>query len=257
MTTRKGRKRRSNRSNQPEWKEIYSGLSLIICFLFYVVGSLAAYGIDISLAQCEDGVTQAQWNSIVSQGHSFAIIEAWDGGFTYNSKIAQCVSNAWSGGMKHVDVYAFLCPNCQGNNPPTDAIERLVNNLRSQNVRFGTLWFDVEQCQGCWNDVSSNAGFLYSAVQKATSMGITVGIYSSSYEWGQTVGSYSGLNKFPLWYAHYDGEPNFSDSSAYSFGGWSHPSMKQFADYCGNCDGVNADSNWYPDNLFDNITIIH
>jgi len=27
MTTRKGRKRRSNRSNQPEWKEIYSGYS--------------------------------------------------------------------------------------------------------------------------------------------------------------------------------------------------------------------------------------
>jgi hypothetical protein len=38
-------------------------------------------------------------------------------------------------------------------------------------LRFGQLWFDIEQCSGCWNDAASNVAFIQRAVNKAVSMG--------------------------------------------------------------------------------------
>ncbi len=93
------------------------------------------------------------------------------------------------------------------------------------------------------------------AATAASNMGVHVGIYSSIGEWGQTVGnSCTKMKDYPLWYAHYDNNPSFSDSWAYQFGGnkgkgiynyvgWTKPAMKQFNDN-GPC--VNVDVNWYP-----------
>ncbi len=47
-----------------------------------------------------------------------------------------------------------------------------------------------------------------------------------------------------LWYAHYDGNPSFSDFSP--FGGWSSPAMKQYTGTSTVC-GFGVDDNWYPD----------
>ncbi len=49
-------------------------------------------------------------------------------------------------------------------------------------------------------------------------MGVHIGIYSSMYEWASTVGDYTGFSAYPLWYAHYDDIPSFSDGM-YKFGG--------------------------------------
>jgi hypothetical protein len=44
----------------------------------------------------------------------------------------------------------------------------------------------------------------------ASNLGMSVGVYSSEYEWSATVGeSCTSLNGYPLWYAHYDGDPSF------------------------------------------------
>lgn len=47
--------------------------------------------------------------------------------------------------------------------------------------------------------------------------------------WQTIFGSTTACSKFtslPLWYAHYDNNPSFSDYSKYSFGGWSTPNIK-------------------------------
>lgn len=44
-------------------------------------------------------------------------------------------------------------------------------------------------------------------------------------------------------YAHYDGEQNYNDFSP--FGGWSRPSIKQYAGDASLC-GLDVDLNWYP-----------
>ncbi len=106
------------------------------------------------------------------------------------------------------------------------------------------IWFDIEQCSGCWSDAATNCQYMQTAVSTAVNAGAQVGIYSSEGEWGQTVGSdCTSFSSYPLWYAHYDDSPSFSDSWAYSFGGWSSPAMKQYNDQ-GPC--VNVDVDWYP-----------
>lgn len=43
------------------------------------------------------------------------------------------------------------------------------------------------------------------------------------------MGSASSCAKFtshPLWYAHYDNNPSFSDYPKYALGGWTTPSIK-------------------------------
>jgi len=222
-----------------------------IVLLLAVCGvALAATGIDISRDTCNSiGGSGSVWSCLISNGISFAVVEAWNGGFGYGSNTAACVSGAWNAGFAHVDVYAFMCNQC--NNDPKQSISTLVQDLQADSVQFGTLWMDVEQCSGCWSDTASSCNFVEEAVAQAQSMGITVGVYSSSYEWGATVGSScTSLSNLPLWYAHYDGQANFNDAWAYQFGGWTSPSMKQYAD-SGPCTSV--DVSWYPDDMQDHF----
>eukprot|EP01121_Diplochlamys_sp_Union-15-3_P006484 TRINITY_DN1697_c0_g1_i1.p1 TRINITY_DN1697_c0_g1~~TRINITY_DN1697_c0_g1_i1.p1 ORF type:complete len:222 (+),score=39.59 TRINITY_DN1697_c0_g1_i1:56-721(+) len=205
--------------------------------------SLATLGVDMSQAQCASA-TLSDWQCIVKSGYTFAIIEAWDGGYGQNPNIASCVANAWAAGMNHVDVYVFICPNCGGNNPASSAISGLISSLSSQGVNYGMMWFDIEQCSGCWNDAASNVAFIQDGVNAAVNAGVHIGMYSSEYEWSQTVGGSTAFNSYPLWYAHYDNNPSFSDSGAYQFGGWSRPAIKQYYDQ-GPC-GVSVDVDYYP-----------
>eukprot|EP01120_Amphizonella_sp_Union-15-10_P009730 TRINITY_DN3752_c0_g1_i3.p1 TRINITY_DN3752_c0_g1~~TRINITY_DN3752_c0_g1_i3.p1 ORF type:complete len:210 (-),score=27.08 TRINITY_DN3752_c0_g1_i3:18-647(-) len=209
---------------------MFKSATLIFFLSCWITTSIAVLGVDMNQVQCSSA--------------DFAIIQAWDGDYQQSQYIAQCVANAWAAGMQHVDVYAFMCPNCGGNNPPSTAIRSLINSLSSQNVKYGMLWFDIEQCSGCWNDAASAAQFIQSATNTAAGMGVNIGIYSSSYEWQQTVGSASAWSSLPLWYAHYDGNPSFSDSWAYQFGGWTKPAIKQYDDH-GPC-GVDVDVDYYP-----------
>jgi len=52
-----------------------------------------------------------------------------------------------------------------------------------------------------------------------------------------------GVGSHPLWYAHYDNSPSFSDFKA--FGGWSKPAIKQFQGTTSIC-GASVDKNFYP-----------
>ena len=47
----------------------------------------------------------------------------------------------------------------------------------------------------------------------------------------------------PLWYAHYDSKPDFSDFTP--FGGWSSPAYKQYAGTTSVC-GMGVDLNYGP-----------
>lgn len=62
------------------------------------------------------------------------------GGYEINTSIKKCTDHAWKAGLAHVDVYAFMCPECTGNNPPKSAVDRLVDYLHREDVKFGMLW---------------------------------------------------------------------------------------------------------------------
>ena len=68
------------------------------------------------------------------------------------------------------------------------------------------------------------------------------GIYSSSSQWSPIMGGTSQFSQYPLWYAHYDNNPSFSDFSP--FGGWSSPAIKQYAGDVSFCS-AGVDKNYY------------
>jgi len=216
------------------------------------VGTNAAVGVDMSSGICQ-GMALSDWQCIVNAGYSFAIIQGWQGGYGYNSGLATCVSNAWAAGMAHVDVYLFDCPNCDGTGNPAATVQTMVNNMANQNIKYGMLWFDTEQCDGCWNDYGSNVQYIHAGMDQATSMGVVVGMYSSPYEWSITVGGDTSFTQYPLWYANYDGQPNFNSWASDPFGGWSSPAMHQYTGDATVC-GIDVDLTWYPDSFLVNRT---
>jgi hypothetical protein len=97
------------------------GSCLDRCSQAFAPTSDAVYGIDISLMQCESGVSQDAWNCLKNNlgDNAFgarcvlhaaadgltcvvrlsAIIETWNGGYQFDVNIANCVAGAWAAGF--------------------------------------------------------------------------------------------------------------------------------------------------------------
>ena len=131
-----------------------------------------------------------------------------------------------------------------------EAGEEFLKEEVGSGKMFGQVWLDIEDnpSSGCsWYSysTSSNCEFLQELISAVQSHGITVGVYTSEYEWENTMGSLSACpeaSSVQLWYAHYDGSRTFSDYVR--IGGWSSPAIKQFLGDRSAC-GVGIDLNWY------------
>ncbi|WKX95978.1 hypothetical protein Q1695_012438 [Nippostrongylus brasiliensis] len=80
---------------------------------------------------------------------------------------------------------------------------------------------------------TTNINFLNSILSRASQYGLSVGIYTNSYEWSQITGG-ATITNAQLWYWNTNGAGVANESPANyndfrSFGGWSSPSVKQFA----------------------------
>ncbi len=80
-------------------------ICVVVVFLFHTTS--ATLGVDMSLQQCQSAGS-SNWRCLRNKGYSFAIVEAWNGGFQYNTRIKQCTEDAWNSGMDHVDVYGLF-----------------------------------------------------------------------------------------------------------------------------------------------------
>lgn len=105
------------------------------------------------------------------------------------------------------------------------------------------LWLDIEGANYWLGDLNKNREFFNGLLRGVKNTGIKAGVYSSSYQWGQIMGNgFTAGSSLPLWYAHYDNKPNFSDFKP--FGGWTKPAIKQYLGDVNLC-GVGVDKNWY------------
>lgn len=201
---------------------------LVLCACFAL--SLATLGIDVSQPT-------NVFSCLKSSGYSFAIVRGYQSNGVVDPNAKSNIANARNAGFQYVDVYAFPCVPC-GN--AAGQATTLVNALKGSN--YGTIWMDVESY--AWSSsLSSNQSFITSYVNAVKGAGRSVGIYSSYYNWQSIVGlGWTGVSSLPLWYAHYDNSPSFSDFQ--SFGGWSKPSMKQYAGDKTVC-GAGVDLNYY------------
>jgi GH25 family lysozyme M1 (1,4-beta-N-acetylmuramidase) len=102
------------------------------------------------------------------------------------------------------------------------------------------LWFDIE---GAWSGTAAaHNEFIHGLITEANSLGIRWGIYTSRSQWEPITGNTAQFGAPALWYAHYDGNPSFSDFAP--FGGWSRPSIKQYVGNAQVC-GAGIDKNFY------------
>jgi GH25 family lysozyme M1 (1,4-beta-N-acetylmuramidase) len=207
-------------------------VKLLIAVLLLSVPSLATLGVDISQL-----VSTSAYSCLSSNDYSFAIPRGYQSSGNVDPNVVSNIKNAKAGGIEYVDVYLFPCVPC-GN--PAGQASALVNAIRGQN--YGQIWIDVETY--AWSSsLSANQNFITAMVNQLKSLGQHVGIYTNYYNWQSIVGlGWTGCASLPLWYAHYDNNPSFSDFQ--SFGGWNTPNMKQYAGDVTKC-GVGVDLNFY------------
>eukprot|EP00005_Dracoamoeba_jomungandri_P002001 CAMPEP_0174250800 /NCGR_PEP_ID=MMETSP0439-20130205/847_1 /TAXON_ID=0 /ORGANISM="Stereomyxa ramosa, Strain Chinc5" /LENGTH=212 /DNA_ID=CAMNT_0015330963 /DNA_START=76 /DNA_END=714 /DNA_ORIENTATION=+ len=199
------------------------------------------WGSNIDVTDATLGVDVSQLTTVFGclkqSGYEFAIIRGFRSSGSVDPYVVKNIENARAAGIPYVDVYLFPCVSC--GNPGTQSAE-LLSAISGQN--YGMVWVDIEVY--AWtSSKTTNQRFITEMVGNLTSRGAKVGIYTSYYNWESIVGlDWTGVSRYPLWYAHYDNSPSFGDFKA--FGGWSKPSIKQYAGDKTVC-GAGVDLNYY------------
>jgi len=180
-----------------------------------------------------------------NNGVTFAIARGYCsfGGIDHNA--IQSLTNIKSAGLK-ADTYMFPCRGKNATTQVNELVAAIPKNL------YDTVWIDVETnpSPGCsWSDFdsASNCKFIIETVRALQDKKVSVGIYASRYMWSTILGSFTTCAEastgVPLWYAHYDNVPNFSDYQP--FGGWKTPDIKQYLGTTSFC-GASVDRSWHP-----------
>jgi len=189
-------------------------MKVIFLVCLFIAVTFAVSGVDVSSA-----VSQTSWSCIASNGYSYAVVRSYRSSGSVDPNAAATISNAAAAGLS-VDAYHF--PDTNGD--PAQQITDDINNLVNAGATIGTLWLDIEGTQ--WQDCATNQQFLQTMVNQAQSMGVNVGIYTSSSQWTPIMCGAQILGNLPLWYAHYDGVASFDDFQP--FGAWTSAGIKQF-----------------------------
>jgi len=202
------------------------------------VGAAAGtYGVDLA-----DPIDKSTAACMVSNGRTFGVVRAWHSYGAFDTNAPASVAAMWAGGMSAVDVYMFPCVGQSAANQANG----LVDALTAANVTYGKVWLDIESnpSPGCGWSTATGCTFFTDLLASLRARGVTVGTYASQYEWSITVGSScTAGTSTPLWYAHYDGSPNFNDFTP--FGGWTTPTAKQYSG-TGSLCGFSIDEDWHP-----------
>lgn len=184
---------------------------------------LGETGVDVSsLTSGSTAACQA------SSGVSFIIPRGYQSTGNVDHNVCSSIANAANNGIKYRDTYMFPCPTCSksASTQLGELVDFLSSNCKS--TWSGRIWLDIEGSQYWLGSSTSNRNWYQDLVDSCKTHGVSCGVYSSSSQWQAIFGSldYAYGSYLPLWYAHYDNNPSFSDFS--SFGNWHTPHVKQY-----------------------------
>ena len=180
-------------------------------------------GVDIS-----QPLSSSTASCFASNGVSFIVPRGYTSTGHVDSAACTSLNAAKSAGIAKRDVYLFPCPTCSSS--ASSQVSQLVSGISGScgSAWSGRVWLDIEGSQYWLGNTDANRNWYQELVTACKSTASKCGVYSSASQWSAIFGSssYSFGSDLPLWYAHYDNNPTFSDYSV--FGGWSSPAVKQY-----------------------------
>ena len=199
--------------------------------------SLSTTGWD-GIQSCNSGCFQC----LQQNGLEFFVARVWESIGDYDETGIANIKAARAAGWQYVDGYIFPClkSSCA---PPENQIEATVNRLTAEGAQYGMLWLDLEIF--AWsNDQNYNRDFITRLGNQLNAMNVNWGIYTNNNNWASIVGiGWSQWSSKPLWWANYNGHQDYS--GFVPFGGWTQPSIHQYAGSVNGPCGINMDMNWY------------
>lgn len=178
-----------------------------------------------------------------SAGLSFVVPRGYRSTGSVDTQVCSSIIAAANAGIKTRDTYMFPCPTCSKSAAAqmSELVSHLNGNCKSQ--WSGRVWLDIEGTQYWTSSTTSNQNWYKALRDSCKTYGVRCGVYSSKSQWSAIFGSTSFVygNDLPLWYAHYDNSPSFSDFAA--FGGWTTPHAKQYAGDVTQCS-MDVDKNY-------------
>ncbi|VDM72928.1 unnamed protein product [Strongylus vulgaris] len=116
--------------------------------------------------------------------------------------------------------------------------DEMYSGLKNANINVRSVWVQasvdrVTSPVNWFTSTSTNINFLNSILSRANQYGLSIGIYTSIYDWNQITGG-ATINNAMLWYWNTYGSGVSNESPAdfndfRAFGGWTTPNVKQFA----------------------------
>jgi len=209
---------------------------LYVTLLLFVAFVLAGgRGFDIS-----EPASRSTAECLHSKGFHFGVARGWHSNGGFDSGAIESLRS-----MKEVGIMGsvYLFP-CAENDAPAQ-VREMIHSLGSSH--YDTVWLDIEtnpsaHC-GWPADHARNCRYVKELVTEVEKHGKKPGVYASHFMWESIMGAgCKSVSHTKLWYAHYDNQAHCNDYHGMAFGGWAHPTVKQYGDDGGEC-GIGYDIN--------------
>lgn len=188
-----------------------------------------AYALDIYVQ-----TTLSQLQCIKQAGYCAVFVRAYNpaGQGSFDTSSCVTIQNAYKAGL---GIEIYMTPQPVSNKQGYQQLDEIIQGLTARAITVRAIWIQVTSPTNWPNNANSNINFINSIVSRARQSGLTVGIYTSYYDWNQITTGWSNIgNDVLLWYWNvYSGgvtgetPANFNDFR--KFGCWTAPSVKQFA----------------------------
>mmetsp|Transcript_6866 Transcript_6866/g.14183 ORF Transcript_6866/g.14183 Transcript_6866/m.14183 type:complete len:218 (+) Transcript_6866:62-715(+) len=190
------------------------------------------YGVDVSQPASEAAFKCMKDEHAVS----FVIIRSYTELGDSDTAVVGTAKAARAAGV-NVGVYHF--PDTRKD--ARSQVQDDLSYLSKHGVKIDEFWLDVERSD--WGSNHTwNTHFIWKMADEAKKhTKAKVGVYTSESQWTPITGGSHRLKHLPLWWATYDGTPDFAGFRR--FGGWKKPYMHQYEGSQDLC-GAGVDVNW-------------
>ena len=127
-----------------------------------------------------------------------------------------------------------MTPQPLGTKAASTQLDELYTSLTNNGITIRSIWIQVTSPVNWSSSYTSNVNFISALISRAQYRGLSVGIYTSVYDWNQITNNWSGAgSNIMLWYWNVYGSgvsgespANFADFRA--FGSFQSATVKQF-----------------------------